>query len=393
MEQNQMNLEEQLFIQQLQTSPTIQLAKDVENHTAFYYYPQAKEIIQTIIYPRFTRADCNSNDRGLIYFFYGDYHTGKSHLLRYSAYFMKKMHPVMWERFEAPIVKIDLNNHINTAQQLLLLLLEKLGRPIDLRVVNSWKKTNIAIERLRTRLIKLLEELGTRVLILDECQKLLISRNPDITDIFELLKDLSTKHNWNGKLRTEIILCGTKDGIPLLEAANWIQGRTMTTKLCELKIKDYAKLLLSIYKDFVKIGISENWELVNYEADLKKHILNRKVAQYLFTRTNGKVGLTVDLIRKSIIFALDQGRFFPKMKDYESIKLTDKSSMFTISSMKKNQNKKPVEKKKVKIALHNRSCVVNGCPKSKTPYARYKPLIDHYKNNHPDIELVFDEDL
>ena len=386
------NFEEAQWIKKIQSSSTRDLAKKVEKHVAFYPYQQAREIIETFLYPRFSRADCTENNRGLIYFLYGGYHTGKSHLLRYYAYFMKKLHPEVWKYSEAPVIKIDLNNHINTAEQLLLFILEKLGRPVESRTINYWKRTNSIIERLRIRLIALLEELGTRVLIMDECQKLLISRNPDITDIFELLKDLTTKHNWSGELRTQIVLCGTKDGIPLLEAADWIQGRTMTIKLCELEIQEFVQFLRHIYAGLIKLGLSDEWDLVVFKPETKKKVLNRELAQYLYQRTQGKVGLTVDLIRNAVILALDRGRTFPIMEDYESVRLSDKSYVFSKTKIPKKPIKKHIKKKKVTISLHDRFCTIKGCHRSKNPYKRYKPLIDHYKRDHPDIELVFEKE-
>ena len=59
-----------------------QIISMIEKRQVFYMYPQAKNVIQTILVPRFLRADITANDRGLIYFLYGDYHTGKSYLLK-----------------------------------------------------------------------------------------------------------------------------------------------------------------------------------------------------------------------------------------------------------------------------------------------------------------------
>ena len=382
--------EEEILISQIKHSKTRQIASIIENQLIFYMYPQAKKIINSFLLPRFVRADVSTNDRGLIYFLSGDYHTGKSFLLKYFAYLMKKCFPDVWDVYELPIVKIDLNNHINTAQQFLLFILDKMGRPVDGLLLNQWKKTNSINQRLQDRLIRLLERFGTRVLILDECQKLLISRNPDITDIFELLKDLTTRQNWHGKLRTQIILCGTNDGIPMLEAAQWIQGRTQIMKLQELNDDDeYGSLLLTIYRDYRSLGISDEWEIVSSQHDIGVKALNQENAMYFYQRTHGKVGLTVDLIRNATLLALDEGRFYPEMKDYESIHLDEKSYTIETYPSKHCPKKK---NHKIHISLHDRICVVNGCTRSHKPYARYNNLIQHYKIKHPNLELVYGDD-
>ena len=379
--------EDEILISQIKNSKTRQIASIIENRLIFYKYPQAEKIILSFLSPRFLRADVSTNDRGLIYFLSGDYHTGKSFLLKYFAYVMKKCFPEIWKVHELPIAKIDLNNHINTAQQLLLYLLEKLGRPVDGSLLNQWKKTNSINQRLQDRLIRLLEQFGTRVLILDECQKLLISRNPDISDIFELLKDLTTRQNWHGKLRTQIILCGTNDGIPMLEAAQWIQGRTRIMKLQELKDDDdYGSLLLTIYRDYLSLGVSDEWGIVTSQHDAGVRTLNEEIAHYFRQRTHGKVGLSVDLIRNATLLALDEGRFYPEMKDYESIRLDEKSYILETNSSKICPKK---EKHKIHISLQDRTCIMKGCKKSNKPYTRYNSLIQHYKIKHPNIELIY----
>jgi len=381
-----MCFEDEILISQIRHSQTRQIADLIEKRLVFYLYPQAEKIIKSFLLPRFLRADVSTNDRGLIYFLSGDYHTGKSFLLKYFAALMKRCFPEIWEAHEIPIAKIDLNNHINTAQQLLLFLLDKLGRPVDSRHLNQWKKTNSINQRLQSRLIKILEQLGTRILILDECQKLLISRNPDISDIFELLKDLTTKHNWSGKLRTQIIMCGTKDGVPLLEAADWIQGRTQIMKLQELNVFDYGSLLLAIFQDYLSVGISSNWQIVDSKEGMNTKNLNQEMAVYLYQRTHGKVGLTVDLIRNATLVALDEGRLYPEKKDFEAIHLNEKA--YTIK--RKPLPSPPKQKsKKIHIHLQDRTCSLPNCDKATKIYVRYNSLIHHYKTKHPNVELIY----
>ena len=121
-------IEEEVLIKQVHHSPTQEIAQLLEERLVFYMYPQAEHILKTFLIPRFQRAEMSNNDRGLIYFVYGNYHTGKSFLLKYYAALMKRCFPAIWKNHEFPILKIDLNNHINTAEQLLLFILEKLFR-------------------------------------------------------------------------------------------------------------------------------------------------------------------------------------------------------------------------------------------------------------------------
>lgn len=382
---------EDLTLSKLYNVNLFAISEKIESRQVFYRYPQANTIIQTILLPIFLRADKNTNDRGTIYFLYGDYHTGKSFLLKFFSASLAREFPEYWRKYEQPILHFDLNNHINTANQLLVFLLEKLGRPVDGRIVSQWQKEGLAKERLQFRLISTLERLGTRILILDECQKLLIARNPDLCDIFELLKDLCTKKNWSGELRTQIILCGTKDGLPLLDTADWIQGRTRTIRLLELNESDFYTLLISIYRDYTNEGISKEWDLMQPSLEENKYLLNSELAMYLYARTGGKVGFTVDLIRSAVLFALDKGRLYPMKEDYEGIQLDHKTYiMHPESSPSTIVSKK--EKRKIRITLHDRLCKIEDCIHSKKSYTRYSALIDHYKKKHPNIELNYEED-
>jgi hypothetical protein len=366
-----------------------EIANKIEHRQQFYKYPEAEMIIKSHLFPRFKRADISSNDRGLIYFLYGDYHTGKSFLLKFFCGLMFTAYPHMWQEEQIPIVRINLNNHINTAIQLLIFLLDKLGRPITHKLVNEWKKIHIAKERLQNRLITHLERCGTRILILDECQKLLNARNPNVPDIFELLKDLSTKSNWNGDLCTQIVMCGTKDGVPLLEAADWIQGRTRTLKLHPLNEREFGSFLFKVYSDFTSLGISQKWALVDMTKDHQDRRLNPEVALYLYKRTGGKIGLTIDLLRYAVLLALDDGRYFPEKRDYEAIQLTEKS--YRMKDVIKPIKKTP-KKSKIRVRLQDRTCQMKNCVREHNPYATYRSLVQHYRRKHPHMELSFEDD-
>lgn len=360
------------------------LTKHIDQWDEFIMHSQAKSIIKSYLLPRFQRADITVNDRGLIYFLYGYFRTGKSFLVRHFARLMKVGYKEWWHSSQHPIIIINLNNDINTANQLLLFLLDQLGRPVHVKVINEWARAQLLRVRLQSALIRHLEQCGTRMLILDEAQKMLTARNPNVADIFELFKDLSTKSNWNGDLATQIVLCGTQEGIPLLEATDWIQGRTRIIELHPLEEIEYGAFLFNIYNEFIQLGVSKAWTLVDDSTDPNEKVLNEDMALYLFKRTKGRVGLTVDLIRNAVLFALDNGRSYPLQSDYDMIRLNEKEYKLSLPIKKKAS-------KKTQIILHleDRLCQITNCPHHTKPYASYRALFRHYKTKHPKIDLLF----
>ncbi|MFW9971018.1 MAG: ATP-binding protein [Candidatus Odinarchaeota archaeon] len=363
------------------------ILKRINNRKPFYIYSQVEEIIKSEIDPRFRNADQDLNDRGRILFFYGDFNTGKSYTLRYSGALCREKYNNYWLSFEDahPIIFINLRDDINTAKQFLLFLLDKLGRPVDPRQIREWEKTNVAEVRLIDKVISILEYYKTRIIVLDECQRLLKARNPDIPNIFETIKDLTTKSNWKGNLRTHFILCGTRDGIPLLEAADWIQGRAHSIQLKALPEYEYGIFLWTIYEDFVQMGVSKDWDLAIFDEQSQDLMLNPEIALFLYERSGGKAGLTVELIRDAIKRALNSGRHYPTRDDYklviiEGTKYETQENVVPEKIIKNNR----VE---VVIGYDSRICKIKGCPRAKNPYSTFKSLINHYKSKHPLVSL------
>ncbi len=372
-----------------ETKKKFQLILDKINQSQnFYMYDQADEIINFEIYPRFRDADEDTNYRGRICFLYGDYDTGKSFLVRYAASLLYHKFNVYWKESDSnPIQIIDLRDDINTAKQFLLFLLSQFGYPIDPLQLKSWDRAHITEIRLREKVISILESRQTRLLVLDECQRLLKARNPNIPNIFECIKDLTNKKYWNGSLRTCIFFCGTHDGLPLLEAADWIQGRAHSIRMKELSKDEYPYFLWTVYSDFVDMGISPEWNLAIRDNTSKNHVLNPEVASFLYQRTEGKVGLTVEIIRDAVKRALDRKRLHPNLNDYKLVILEGK-----------DYEKIKLEVEEVLIPVHyqdsivlrynDRLCKIGGCPRSKNPYKNFGNLLNHYKRKHPTIKIV-----
>ncbi|MFX1283294.1 MAG: TniB family NTP-binding protein [Promethearchaeota archaeon] len=356
----------------------------INTRKPFYMYNQAKEIIRLELDPRFRDADQDMNDRGRILFLYGDYNSGKSYLLRYSASLFKEKYRSYWDNPEEthPIIIVNLTNDINTAKQLLLFLLDQLGRPIDPRQVKNWEKTNVCEVRLRQKLISVLESYKTRLLIIDECQRLLKSRNPDIPNIFEALKDLTTKSYWKDSLRTYFLLCGTQDGLPLLDAADWIQGRAHSIKLRSLPQIEYGNFLWAIHEDFTSMGISDKWNLVIEDKSSENLVLNPEIAMFLYKRSYGKAGLTVELIKYAAKRALNAGRLYPDKDDYGLI-ILEGVNYETLRVEHEDGNEL-----KIVLGFEDRLCKIKGCKRSRSPYKTYRNLINHYKMKHKNIKLV-----
>ena len=371
-----------------QNNPQTQKIRDiVNNHHVFYMFNQAEEIIRDEIFTRFRDADKDTNNRGRIFFLYGDYNTGKSSLLKYAAFMLyQKFNPYWLVLDTCPIHIIDLRDDINTAKQFLLYLLAELGYPIDPIILKNWDVSHIAEVRLREKVISVLEKHQTRLLILDECQRLLKARNPNIPNIFECIKDLTTKAYWSGTLRSSIILCGTHDGLPLLEAADWIQGRAHSIKMHELNQTEYAYFLWVIYTDFINLGISSEWNLAIYDENKKDYVLNPEIASFLFQRTKGKVGLTVEIVREAIKRALNQGKLHPSVNDYKYVILEGKN--YQNIDLRSNSESQESLENTIMVGINDRICKIKGCPQSRKPYAHYNTLIHHYKLKHPNVQIL-----
>ena len=364
-----------------------QIMKLVNDRQVFYMYDQAESIIRDEIYPRFRDADKDMSNRGRIFFLYGDYNTGKSYLVRYAASLLFRKFSHYWHSPDIyPIRIIDLRDDINTAKQLMLYLLAHLGFPIDPILLKNWERAHVAEVRLREKLITLLESHQTRILVLDECQRLLKARNPNIPNIFEFIKDLTTKSYWSGPLRTSIIFCGTHDGLPLLDAADWIQGRAHSIKMRELRLDEYAYFLWTIYTDFMSLGISNDWNLAIYDKKTKDRVLNPEIASFLFQRTRGKVGLTVEIIRDAVKRALNRGQLHPSQNDYKLVIL--EGIDYDDIELSSQKQEKVGNEKRIPVGIKDRLCKVNGCTRSRNPYAHYNSLIRHYKLKHPNVQII-----
>ena len=286
---------------------------------------------------------------------------------------------VQWSQNDAWY--LDLRDDINTAQQFYLYLLKQLGIYIDSKRLKVWKVTNSVDINLRDRLIWTLERLGTRILILDECQRLLKARNQNISNIFEALKDLTNKKYWNGTLRTQLIMCGTDDAYNLLSAENWIQGRTYSVRLEELSKVEYLGFLWKIYHDYIQLGISPDWDLMITDRRSGKKRINRKLAQFLFENSSGRVGLTVDIIKDAVKRALLCNRLSPNLADYKLI-----SSGLDAIIMKTSKRRR--RKKKIELGYKDLVCVVKGCLEAKEPFKYQHELIRHYKLYHPEYIIM-----
>ena len=355
-----------------------ELINNVNSRCPFYMYSQAESIIQSEMFPLFRDAITNNTFRGKIHFLYGDYNTGKSYLLQYVTELIRYHNKVLWKPSHRPIQIMDLRDDINTAKQFYLYLLNQLNDPMDPNRLKKWKLTNTIEINLRDRVIKTLERLRTRILILDECQRLLKAKNQDIPNIFEALKDLTNKKYWRGDLRTQFVICGTDEAYNILSVENWIQGRTYTIRLEELTRLEYPKFLLKIYYDYVDLGISENWNLCHIKKETGTEELNHELADFLYQKSMGRVGLTVDIIKDAIKRALNNNRMYPILEDYQLVISGNKALDIERSEMKRIE---------IVLDYHDKLCVVERCPRFKKPYEYHKDLLRHYKKKHPEYIL------
>lgn len=384
--------------------------KEVKNRIiqrkAFYMYSPALSIIRSEIKPRFENAFNDANERGRIFFIYGDYNTGKSFLVRYSAALCKKYYNHLWietadGKITHPIIIKNLDANIRSVEGFYTWLLDGLGNPADPKQLKEWEKTKIKLIRLRSKIIETLNAYETRLLILDESQRLLkAGDNLQITNILEAFKDLTTKNYWDElecHNRPYILLCGTPDCIALLRIGRFIQGRVHTHSLKAVPFEEYSLFLGTIYADYVNLGVSSDWDLMVETSKTGQFKVNPGIASLLFDRTKGKAGLTVEIIRDAVKNALEDGYGYPSINYYKEVILegikyitqieTDINNEEKIDNNGDNQEKQI----RVNIDFDNLICAFGGCPRSKKQYKKPFSLINHYKSEHPEAE-IFDKE-
>ncbi len=294
-----------------------ELMNRINRRRPFYMYPQAKSIIKAEMFPLFHEAVDNNTSRDKILFLYGDYNTGKSYLLLYIKELIRTKYQDIWKPGHHPILTMDFRDEINTAKEFYLFLLNELKAPVDPNRLRAWKLSKTVEINLRELVILTLEELGTRILIFDESQRLVKGRNQDIPDIFKALKDLTNKKYWSGDLCTQLVLCGTDDAYTALSGEKWIQDMIHAIRLEVLKKPEYSEFLWLIYRDYIELGISDDWDLANIEEGTGEAKLNSKFVQFLYEISKGKVGLTVEIIKDAIKRALHSNRLHPILEDYK----------------------------------------------------------------------------
>ncbi len=349
----------------------------------FHMYPQAKMILHLEMFPLFNQAVNNSSTRGMIYFLYGDFNTGKSYLLEFMKELIQYKNQDLWKPSRHPIIKLDLSDEISNAMEFYLYLLAHLESPIDANRIRNWKTTKSVVINLRKRLIATLERFQTRIFVLDECQRILDAKPRNVPNIFEAIKDLTNKDYWSGDLRTQFVVCGTNQAYGILEAANWIQGRTYTLQLEGLTKKEYSEFLRKIYRDYVTLGISDKWSLLSPDTH-GIMTLDLKIAKYLFKKTEGKVGLTVQIIKKALVNALNCHRDFPLMEDYQAVIVLDKNIMVNHNS---SLIKKKIQKKMV-IRYQDERCKIKSCTEFNVCFEHHADLLNHYRTVHPEYKLM-----
>ena len=382
--------------------------KNVIRRRAFYIYNSAKLIIKSEIITRFKNAHLDINERGRILFLHGDYNSGKSYLLRYGGALCKRFFESKWKttddgRTTHPIIIKNFPYNIRSVEGLYTWMLEVLGNPVDPQELKKWEKTKLKIIRLQKKVIKTLNAYETRLLILDESQRLLrAGDNLRISEIFEAFKDLTTKNNWDEidcRHRPHIVLCGTSDCLALLRMGKFIQGRVHTRQLYQISQKEYPNFLATIYSDYRSLGISSEWNLFHEENN--SLALNEEIALVLYERTKGMAGLTVEIIREAVLSAFEAGLGAPTIDHYKEVILEGTKYVFQkaystekdgeLSEFSSEKEKHPSTSIKVNIDEDNLICAFRGCSRSKKPYKRVYSLINHYNSNHPEAEVYDSE--
>jgi len=379
-----------------------ELITQIEGRTAFYMHESARTILQKELGQRYRNAFTDMNERGRILFIYGDYDSGKSFLMLYFAALCESQFPDDWKvtsdgRVTHPIIIRNLPHFIRSVEGFYTWLLETLGNPVDPKQLKEWERTKVKIYKLRSRVIKTLDSYETRLLILDESQRLLKAGDEhQIAELFESFKDLTTKNYWDElgcSRRANFVLCGTTDCLALLQAGKFIQGRVHTVPLKEIPREIYHEFLAKIYADYVYLGISKEWNLFLQKED-GSHF-NEEIGYMLYDRTKGKAGLTVEIIRQAVLDALADKRDYPSIDDYKEV-ILEGTKYILEKDCKADINHEQIPNgiKKdvvVKIDMENLKCALKGCRRSKIPYKSPRHLISHYKTHHPEVEVYDSE--
>lgn len=364
---------------------------DLNKRNAFYIFDQAETIIQTEFRPRFLDYTADSNDRGRIVLFWGDYNVGKTYLLKYSQALFHMEYTELWKNSKFPILRKNIPDDIRTGEQFLLWLLDVLGGQIDPMQMKNWEKLQQTRTRLIERIVKYCNINQVRLFMMDESQRLLKAKNVNLPSIFEVIKDLLNGENWaSSGLKTCFILVGTPEALPLFDVENWIQGRTHTIHLNALKEDDFAEFLWQIYDDFLQLGVSEDWELViiDNEGD---EIINPKHASVLFERSVGKPGLTVEILREATKRALNSNRLAPELDDYINVIIDGTEINLEEEDNISENNYRSLGTMLadegtgiIKYNINDLRCKVQNC-KSKyvnQPYKSGASLLKHYRSKH-----------
>ena len=67
------------------------------------------------------------------------------------------------------------------------------------------------------------------------------------------------------------------------------------------------------------MNISKDQDLAILEEETQDLILNQEIALFLYKKSGGKAGLTVELIRDAVKRAINSGRSFPTKSDYKLV--------------------------------------------------------------------------
>ncbi|MCY3414529.1 MAG: TniB family NTP-binding protein [Candidatus Heimdallarchaeota archaeon] len=371
----------------------IQMILDqITSRNAFYMFEQAESILLTELRSRFLDYSKDSNDRGRIVLFWGDYNVGKTYLLKYSQALFHKEYKKLWEKDKFPILRKNIPDDIRTGEQFLLWLLDVLGGQVDPKQLKNWEKLQQTRTRLIDRVIKYCNINQVRLFMMDESQRLLKAKNVNLPSIFEVIKDLLNGENWaDQRLKTCFILVGTPEALPIFKVENWIQGRTHTIHLKGLNEDAFSDFLWQIFDDFVQIGVSREWELVVFDKE-NDEVINPKHATVLYERSLGKPGLAVEIIREATKRALNSGRFYPTLDDYTKViidgtEINLEDEEFDDENNYRTLGKMLAEEQTGIIVydINDLRCKVRDCksPYVNKPYKSGAALLRHYRTNHP----------
>jgi uncharacterized protein YjiS (DUF1127 family) len=209
----------------------------------------------------------------------GRSNNGKSHILERFA----EEHPAR-ENLEGPNIKAE------------VLLMETPPRPDEveiyrqlLRMLNRYHQVSKDRGELRTDTVRLLRDIGVKVLVLDEVNYAMASTPSHRESFFNGLRYLTNE------LRISIVLAGTDKALQLINADPQIASRFQIETLPLWKVDTEFRTLLANFEQVLPLREPSN-------------LSTKSLAAVIHSRSDGTIGSVSELLNGAAKWAIENGQ-------------------------------------------------------------------------------------